>query len=184
MAPTQQSQYLCRNIDLGVDMKYILFGKFKMIYLSVPWLHYCDVIISVMASQITDVSIVYSIVYSGPDQRKHHSSAPLAFVRGIHRRPVNSPHKGQWRGKCFQLMTSSCRCFTQLFHDLPRHISAAARLAAGMCLVLSVRNTVVKSVSWRQYHPCCCQQRGFVANIKYKNHFLWSRWRAQGRQWH
>ena len=31
-----------------------------------------------------------------------------AFVRGIHRWPVNSPTKGQWRGKCFHLMTSSC----------------------------------------------------------------------------
>ena len=28
------------------------------------------------------------------DQRKHQSSASLAFVRGIHRSPVNSPHKG------------------------------------------------------------------------------------------
>ena len=27
------------------------------------------------------------------DQRKHQSSASLAFVRGIHRWPVNSPHK-------------------------------------------------------------------------------------------
>ena len=47
-----------------------------------------------MASQITDVTIVYSTVYSGADQRKHQSSESLAFVRGIHRRPVNSPHKG------------------------------------------------------------------------------------------
>ena len=36
---------------------------------------------------------VYSIVYSCADQRKHQSSASLAFVRVIHRRPVNSPHK-------------------------------------------------------------------------------------------
>ena len=48
----------------------------------------------VMASRITSVSIVYSIVCSGVDQRKHQSSASLAFVRGIHRWPVNSPHKG------------------------------------------------------------------------------------------
>ena len=46
-----------------------------------------------IASQITSLTIVYSIVYSGVDQRKHQSSASLAFVRGIHRRPVNSPHK-------------------------------------------------------------------------------------------
>ena len=27
-----------------------------------------------------------------------HQMALLAFVRGIHQSPVNSPHKGQWRG--------------------------------------------------------------------------------------
>ena len=46
-----------------------------------------------MASQITSLTIVYSIVYSDADQRKHQSSASLAFVRGIHRGPMNSPHK-------------------------------------------------------------------------------------------
>ena len=56
--------------------------------------HYNDVIGSAMASQITSLTIVYSTVYSGADQRKHQSSALLAFVRGIHRGPVNSPHKG------------------------------------------------------------------------------------------
>ena len=47
-----------------------------------------------MASQIISVSIVYSTVCSGTDQRKHQSSASVAFVRRIHRWPVNSPHKG------------------------------------------------------------------------------------------
>ena len=47
-----------------------------------------------IASQITSLTIVYSTVYSDADQRKHQSSASLAFVRGIHRFPVNSPH--QW----------------------------------------------------------------------------------------
>ena len=46
-----------------------------------------------MASQITSLTIVYSTVYLDADQRKHHSSASLAFVRGIHRKSVNSPHK-------------------------------------------------------------------------------------------
>ena len=46
--------------------------------------HYNDVTMNVMASQITSLTIVYSTVYSGADQRKHESSAPLAFVRGIH----------------------------------------------------------------------------------------------------
>ena len=49
---------------------------------------------SAMASQITSLTIVYSIVYSGTDQRKHHSSVSLAYAEGIQRWPVNSPHKG------------------------------------------------------------------------------------------
>ena len=46
-----------------------------------------------IVSQISSLSIVYSAVYTGADQRKHQSSASLAFLRGIHRWPVNSPHK-------------------------------------------------------------------------------------------
>ena len=45
--------------------------------------------------------IVFSTVYSGADQRKHQSSASLAFVRGIHRGPVNSPHKWPVTRKMF-----------------------------------------------------------------------------------
>ena len=55
--------------------------------------HYTDAIMGAMASQITSIYIVYSTFYSGAHQRKHQSSASLAFVRGIHRWPVNSPHK-------------------------------------------------------------------------------------------
>ena len=54
-----------------------------------------------IASQITSLTIVYSIVYSDADQRKHQNSASLAFVRGIHRRPVNSPHKWPVTRKMF-----------------------------------------------------------------------------------
>ena len=64
-----------------------------------PHTHHSDVIMSAMASQITSLTIVYSTVYSGADQRKHQSSASLAFVRGIHRWPVNSQHKGPVTGK-------------------------------------------------------------------------------------
>ena len=73
------------------------------------WLsrHYDDVIMGAIAHQTTSLTIVYSTVYSGADQRKHQSSASLAFVRGIHRRPVNSLHKWPVTRKCFHLMTSS-----------------------------------------------------------------------------
>ena len=54
-----------------------------------------------VASQNTSVSIVCSTVCSGADQRKHQSSASLDFVRGIHRPPVESPHKGRVTRKMF-----------------------------------------------------------------------------------
>ena len=52
---------------------------------------YGDVIMGTVASQITSLTIVYSIVYSGADERKHQSFASLAFVRGIHRGPHKWP---------------------------------------------------------------------------------------------
>ena len=54
-----------------------------------------------ITSQITSLTIVYSTVYSDADQRKHQSSASLAFVWGLHRGPVNSPHKWPVARKMF-----------------------------------------------------------------------------------
>ena len=54
-----------------------------------------------IASLITSLTIVYSTVNSDADQRKHQSSASLAFVWGIHRGPVNSPHKWPVTRKMF-----------------------------------------------------------------------------------
>ena len=54
-----------------------------------------------MGSQITSLTIVYLIFYSGANQRKYQSSAQLAFVRGIHRGSVNSLYKGPVTRKMF-----------------------------------------------------------------------------------
>ena len=62
---------------------------------------YNDVIIRAIASQITDISIVYSTVCSGTKQRKYLSSTSLSFVTGIPQWPVNSPHKGPVTQKRF-----------------------------------------------------------------------------------
>ena len=85
-----------------------LTGRWESLYqeycggaLVLPSKHYSDVIMVVIASQITSLTIIYSTVYSDADQRKHQSSASLAFVRGIHRWPVNSPHKGPVTRKMF-----------------------------------------------------------------------------------
>ena len=76
--------------------------------------HYCDVIMGTMVSQITSLAIVYSTFYTNADQIKHQSSASLTFLRGIHRWPVNSPHKWPVTQKIFpfddvnMLMRSEC----------------------------------------------------------------------------
>ena len=66
-------------------------------------LHYNEVIMSAMASQIISLVIVYSTFYWGAYKKykKHQSSASLAFVRGIHAWPVNSPKKWPVTRKMF-----------------------------------------------------------------------------------
>ena len=76
--------------------------------------HYDDVIMTTIAFQITSLTSVNSTVYSDADQRKHQSTASLAFVWGIHRDRWIPRTKGQLRGKCFHLMTSSCVTSTHL----------------------------------------------------------------------
>ena len=63
--------------------------------------HCNNVIMSAVASQITSVSTVCTNFGSGTDQRKHQSSASLAFVWGIHRWPINIPHKRPVTRKMF-----------------------------------------------------------------------------------
>ena len=78
-----------------ITIRYTVQGNYHIC------IHYSDVIIGTMASQITSLAIVYSSVYSGADQRKRQSSASLTFVRGIHRWPVNYPHKWPVTRKMF-----------------------------------------------------------------------------------
>ena len=96
--------------------KSVFRGMFKWMWIfirlavEIRWLQGCGnfgktgfVCSAILAkyNQITRLMIAYSTVYSGANQRKHQSSASLAFVRGIHQWPVNSPHKGQVTRKMF-----------------------------------------------------------------------------------
>ena len=66
--------------------------------------------------------IIYSTVYSGADQSKHQSSTSLAFVWGIHRGPVNSPHKWPVTRKMFPfddvIMESMPFYMSDVFDDI------------------------------------------------------------------
>ena len=102
-----------------------------------------------IASRITSLAIVYSIVYSDANQRKYQSSASLAFVRGIHRGSVNFPHKWPITRKCFHLMTSSWKCTqTTLFagHDLIEKVLQRLQW---------MHFPSLKSISWTIFPNAC-----------------------------
>ena len=85
-------------------------------------IHYDDVIMSEIASQITSLTIVYSTVLSGADQSKHQSSASLAFVWEIHRWPVNFPHKWPVTRKIFpfdDVIMSLAEMWTWMLNYIP-----------------------------------------------------------------
>ena len=73
---------------------------YKHVNKNLPY-HNGDVIMGAITSQITSLTSVYSTVYLDANQRKLQSSASLAFVRGIHRGPVNSPHNWPVTRKMF-----------------------------------------------------------------------------------
>ena len=110
-----------------------------------------SVIMGTMASQITSLTIVYSTVYSGADQRKHQSSAALAFVRGIHRGPVNSPHKWPVTRKMFPfddvIMIAHMRC-TYTMNDLEK-----SNMLFGYIYRKSVKD-MVRSFDYLPYLLC------------------------------
>ena len=98
--------------------------------------HYNDVIKSVMASQITGLTIVFSTFNSGTDQRKQHSSAPLTFVREIHQWPVNSLVKGPVTWKMFP--------FDDLIMQLPcgSGVKTKTRMTVLQTLSLNISNLI------------------------------------------
>ena len=98
--PTGSAKYENINKFLELEMSWTVVNKMSK---AMKIHHYCDVIMCAMAFQITSLTIVYSIVHSGADQRKHQSSASLAFVQGIHPRSVNSLHKWPVTRKMFPL---------------------------------------------------------------------------------
>ena len=86
--------------------------------------NYSDIIMSMMASQITGISIVCSTVCTGADQGKHQSFASLAFIRWIHGWLVDSPHKGPVTWKVFPfndgIKSLTVCCMFYNFHRIPK----------------------------------------------------------------
>ena len=91
---------ICRNI--GIRDVFRIVSARETTYTSVYHpIHYSDVIMSAMASQITSLTIIYSTVYSGADQENTSKLCVTGLLWGIHWWPVNSPHKGPVTQKMF-----------------------------------------------------------------------------------
>ena len=125
-------------------------------------------------SKITSLTIVYSTVYSFADQRKHQSSASLTFVRGIHRWPVNSPHKRSVTRKMFPFDDVTMapihvytiwtyRCWTSIdpyFQDMScSHVFRSLNQLLFMVLLRA------------EYHWRIWESHQTVWNIKWNNYY-------------
>ena len=82
------------NAAFTTTMYHCYYKHYPIYHYHMHISHYNDVIMSTMASQITRLTIVYSTVYSRRISKKTSKLRVAGFVRGIHRWPVNSPHKG------------------------------------------------------------------------------------------
>ena len=100
--------------------------------------HYNDVIMGAIVSPITNLKIVYSTVYSDADKKKHQSSASLAFMRGIHRWPVNSPHKWPVTRKMFSF-DDVIMSFISYWSELSALMNVKQYLSIYMYISISVR---------------------------------------------
>ena len=110
-----------------------------------------------IASQLTSLTIVYSTVYSDADQRKHQSSASLAFVWGIHRDRWIPLTNGQLRGNYFHWMTSSwVKLFPFTTDDWPLKFQMNVT-------VINVTSTMMASPNGNVYRvtsPLCGESTG------------------------
>ena len=116
---------------------------------------------SAMTSQITGVSIDFSSVGSGADQRKHQSSASLAFVRGIHRWPVNSPHKRPVTRKMFP--------FDDVIMSGDRFGSVNVSLGCIILINAVVFNRSSRSIAKHaQYQNDACKFKTFIIIVNFR----------------
>ena len=132
----------------------------------ISWFHYSDVMMSTVMSQITVRLDCLITVCSGANQRTYQNSTSLAFVRGIYRWPVNSPHKGPITRKMFPSMTSSCTRTRKVFFGhvrftLSAYLSTAtymylAQMGTSICMfvVRTVLSFLFILFIYYYYHYC------------------------------
>ena len=117
-----------------------------------------------VSPSVTEKEIRWLIRDSWRRHKMETFSAVLAFVRGIHRSPVNSPHKGQWHGALmFSLICALNKrlkkqswgwWFETPSRSLWRHCNVAQRSTMPFPMVSSWH-------AWRRFPHC--YGRGFLS---------------------
>ena len=131
------------------------------------YLHYNDVIMSTMASQVTSLAIVYSAVYSGTVEKTSNLCVTGLCARRIHRWPVNYPHKGSVTRKCNHFMTSSC------FYSITPAVGA--QVSEHVMRLLNIRSHRISKLSlWFIF------DRSFV---RFASSIAWSLSTFRMKQW-
>ena len=138
-----------------------------------------------MASQITRLTIVYSTVYLGGDQRKYQRSVPLAFLRGIHRWPVNSPHKCPVKRKMFPFhyviiyacVTGSCTHFRNVVPNVWHNMfdnAGGIKLVNKMWKDTYLQHIInVTNLSSDQWNSYIIYGQNWIRNSQTKQHGYW-----------
>ena len=146
--------------------------------------HYCDVMMGAMASQITSLTIVYSTVHSGADQRNYQSPASLAFVNSPHKWPVTrkmSPFDNAIMWLFESLMLSDGHSWYHLSHSIT------------LCRPATNLTTTWVQMSWillrcprcnrntlylKGKHYICASNVDQCTIFKHKHHICRSKWRS------
>ena len=132
-----------------------------------------------IASQITSLTIVYSTVCSDADQRKHQSSASLAFVQGIHRGPVNSPHKWPVKREMFPFDDVIMTIFETSRDLVRRHLTALVNKGPGFWRVdISDQR---KKLIHHTRHAVCDPNPSFLPLIIPQTKFMYNLLRNEGQ---
>ena len=128
---------------------------------------------SVIASQITSLTTAYSAVYSGPNQEKHQSSASLAFVRGIHRWPVNSPHKGSVKRKIFPFNDVIMTYMTRVHYIAEKGAPFSKSIYATAAKILQPMHVLPFKMHYFIFHLIYAQVTGWFPSQSVGNNGLW-----------
>ena len=128
-----------------------------------------------MASQITSLTVVYSTVYSDADQRKHQSSASLAFVRGIHRDRWIPGTKASYAENVFIWWRHHDISFMGFHHNVhTRSITRFSEISSAILNDVILSNMVVwnhhKPKEFHRRHALFCRQHSASLHWRHNEH--------------